>query len=883
MKKFIDTILSYLGKNSIKRLLWYLGIRSLVELGLALSAKDIDEILDKITVNVDGGWITEVAIKIFKVVFISGQIQLFWLCLGLFLFVGILYVFERKYDYNNQTNATSKELRDVIETELSVSRAILPRNYVEHPCFDIVQNNIERRGHCVIYGQSFCGKTILGKSLLIYYRKQGYLIKISSTIAAASEFLLAGNSKRMCLLEDPFGHSTFNDENSESIYRLDSLIRSIHSENKLLVTTRSIIFNKVFRNQNDASIVFPYMVTIDVTDNDKKFLRAVWDSILKNDKSVSSISNSVEKLIETTSTIYPGHLWVISKYKLEKTAVADIGELEKLAKVDAQDLARTISLQTRDYIIVYVLMGILADTVTTASSKLLDYVINTSESDVTGVLRGRYFVDNTMPSLGFYRDSNSILSKPTSQLIDEFVKRGFYRLEQQGAYFVHPLYIDAFYIMVNENIMTWFTIFMELFTKCVFNSSPENSFIASTKFGFVYKACDDEGGKRVIELARNTLLFSLYPKVREQAFLFLSNIKEELSVSVKNDLYESAINSFDIFNIDWSDPNNPKLRHNTSRLALAELANRAEVDEGSVPDFYNFDQSEAHSLYNYYQFGQWLLDSNDCSQVEPNTFQYIIDYLQASSEPMVRTLGSKLAISKFEKLINKESVLIGFGDKNPAVVIDAIKVYLENTGTIDDAIAGDVVRVIISSLSNELVAARSAAFMCTFGLDYTSTNIRWQKYTDIEKSVIWNNWAPILVAFLYGMPHYIRLPNTPRFDATLQEGKKFFSYQAKHHVIDAYTEYVIRLSNNNVFDDFLYGVADHIVSYTKEDDYVRSQLIFRLLNHTLSNLSLSSFRWVLYNLNNLSDKEISAFYDFIENLDRVDRQWFFDFCSMGKF
>lgn len=878
IKRLIEVVLNYLGKNSIKRLLWYFGIRAAAELGMALSVAEIEELFNLFRDNLNDNWFYKVILLLVKIFIVSGDIELFYLCLGAFIFVGGLYYFERKFSFENHQNYTKKIFVKAIQDETSIARFASSVRTVEHPLLEVVNTRLLEVGHCIVYGQSFCGKTTLAKSLLGRFRENGYHVKIVSSINAASEFLLTGDSNKLCLLEDPFGHNSFENTN-DTLDRLDWLIRHLYGNKNLIVTCRTLVFDQVFRRRNTSELIYKHISTVDITNNSKEFLEKVWNTLSDQKPSLQSVTSKIFAFIEdTTYHIYPGHLWILSNQGLEVLHNASFSRLGEIAKVEASEVARRIVNQGREYTLTYVSIGLLGNTINTINFSLLRYLLKYDGTELEGVLK-KEPLNPKMLEYNF-RDGVHKIDLHLADIINEFTEKGFFRFSGRDIYFVHPHYIEVFYSLFNQDDLFLQEVIGELYVKAVFNDYPENAFNASKLFYRLYRLFDEYNKKKLIKLAINVLDFSLYPKVREQAFVFLSNIKEYLSLEERESLYQNAKYSLDGLIINWSDPNNPALRYD-SISSILELR----VKENSFKRYdklteVEFNISDSHTLQDYYECGKNILFLDSDAHIEPGILKHVVDYLQSTAESFTRTLGAKIAFYKYNRLLSIGSIKNGLNDYNPSVVVSSIKFFLENINMFSGENKSEITDLILKRISDELVAVRSAEFVCAFGLDYTSTNINWRSYNHDQKVEIWNSWAPVLAGFLDHFPYYMNLPNTPRFESTLSEGKNYLSKESKALVLHSYNNYLIKLADHRVYDDYLYSIVNQVISFTEKNKKIRLSSFERILMHESTDFALEGIRWLLYNVQNLSTSELQYIRLYLENLDRKDRFWFYAFSAL---
>ncbi len=155
-------------------------------------------------------------------------------------------------------------------------------NDVARSEYDDLKEIIKNKGVLLLTGISLCGKTYIAKKIAQEYQDQGYNVKITDDVNGENgtiSFLNHINSEdRLCILDDPFGHSELTNDVVSILGNITNLIRNLRQNRKLLITSRVDLIYKVMGLKQLDEISINGFYWNEITLEDNKTFENLWNS-----------------------------------------------------------------------------------------------------------------------------------------------------------------------------------------------------------------------------------------------------------------------------------------------------------------------------------------------------------------------------------------------------------------------------------------------------------------------------------------------------------------------------------------------------------------------------------------------------------------------------
>ncbi len=142
-------------------------------------------------------------------------------------------VFDGKSSKQNIFNIFKEELSKFIPEN------IYPTNYIKQGIEDNLKEILSKKNALLITGSPRIGKTYISRWITAEYSKIGFEIKETSDVAEASRFIMdPSSSKRLVLIDDPFGAAHSIPNALHAFQQFKSLLSRLSSNRKWLCCTK---------------------------------------------------------------------------------------------------------------------------------------------------------------------------------------------------------------------------------------------------------------------------------------------------------------------------------------------------------------------------------------------------------------------------------------------------------------------------------------------------------------------------------------------------------------------------------------------------------------------------------------------------------------------
>lgn len=740
-----------------------------------------------------------------------------------------------------------------------------------------LQSILDDRDILLLTGISFCGKSQLAKKIALGLVNKGYQYSYSDDIGEAIRFLRSTTSKRVFLLEDPFGHNS-QSENDLNLRKVKELINNLPTGNKLIITSRI----EVLKGMMSASSVDECSIGrhswVDLTNRDPSFLSKVWKSLCEKNKIPEAVNAAINLYLSSANHsgayIQVGQLAHLTNIPVEKLVGKNLESLLHLAGADSKDIS--IEIVNRGVVSyeLFMALGLAASTTVSIGLEDLSFILSAS------TLEPGYISSEAQEfsSYSYQNRRNSIESEfpkyeSSIQLSHEYLtelgffqKRGFISITDNRISFTHPTYREAArYLLLSNNVLFFSSIdkIIRKVTVCLSSTSVLN---CVKQFDFIYRSSTSEECKRIIRnhaLAANR--FSIFPGVRDNCFSFLLSILADLTGDAHEEILHSLQRRVSSRDVLWS--NDIPYITPSGTVGLFDHLRDAATPNELEHTLNRINSSE------YVQVSKvWdliLAIQNGSFKKFPNSLG--LKYILNCDEVFVRQkIAHLIMIRSFP---DDEEILDAiFSDDHPAVIFEGVKAAILKFASFIKSDQEKIRPYLVTAMSNPFVITRGNSFLSTFGIDYGSESIHWPSVSEKDKKIIWKLWSQLFQVFLKNYPRGLRFPNTGRFGSTLDESAKFISGKEGIEICKEYYNWIDRFLKFSVPDTYEFGLLPYLLDVTSKNTKGRFDLFKKIFSHSDTNFVTYSLSWALSYWKDLTGKEKNIILKILRS-NRPDIRW----------
>jgi hypothetical protein len=698
--------------------------------------------------------------------------------------------------------------------------------YVERSIESELLNVLKEEKVLLLTGVSFCGKSQAAFNIANQFYVDGYIFKRVLNTRDAASFLESTGTKRICVLEDPFGHA-FGSEKKPELKLVRDMLETLSQDNLLIITSKKEIVLSINNQTKLKDCDINAHKWFDLTSKDKSFLSNVWKGLTINSEILIENITQVENLIINENEIQAGQLAHLSKRKELQSKIIQAQELYQLAQVDINDICNDI-LDKGDYSWkILSLLGLGANTRDGLTLKDFDYILETNENTlslekpVSGITFNSSRMDDEfiLPS---YKTSYDNASQIESTL--EYLEQsGFIEFENAQFVFRHPHYQE-----IGKNILKKLSrlkrkdlvVSISNLLTCL---NQESAFICANNLKVIFEYFQ-EHQESIIENAYQTSERSFFPKVSDSCVLFLLNVYDEPLMET----YRSKI----VFRLQGKSEEYGILFQNQkpyryTRAGFFEELNLLSVDtyEKSVVSVIG---DESLSLENVWE-GLLTINSYD---VEPSI--EFLEYAFKSNEVFVRNLCAYLYfvnLNKFYDSFLKDKILT---DEHPSVIFYALKGYFQGLYNNSHNLNKEVSEYFEHLFkSDKIFCIRASTLMTNFNTDYANDSIEWKAIPINKHKWLWRIWAKFFIKFLKVFPQDVTYFHNARFSGTMNKAKDII-YPNQGQMISKYMLRRLKaISKTRILNHFEMHLIEFFIVSTSEKSELRKGLFNKFFDSKL--------------------------------------------------
>lgn len=729
-------------------------------------------------------------------------------------------------------------LRKYNVNQIHLNPVNVDRESIEEKIKILEENNV-----LLLTGISFCGKTHVAKKIGSELQYAGYNCLIEPDIKKATRFLLQNSMEnRLCIIEDPFGQVELEDNYYEILSLLKDLINSLGLNRKIIVTSKIELLRRLSNSSDPRDWRLEGNEFLDLTVKDYTFIKKVWDAYCLEKKIPSDIASLISdslKEMPEDNLLQPGQLKHLAYQNKTELLQMDIEDLIQVATVGGESLGMYFDTKAIAFKKVLVALGLGSSPSQIINAKELTYILSDSEEQPSLVFLEENY--STMeipgrrsnPSFPEY-ELNTNLPDWVLEQLDELEVHGYISIIGDNILFTHPIYHEAAKYVINHQTRLSLRGIPTIINKGIACLEPDTSFMFTKQLRKLYlRYSSNQEFKEQLILSSCNSLNSIFPSVRDSAFIFLVSIIEDLSDQLQEKVYRFLKNE-DIGNKRLLWRNGEPWINITSSYSLLDgidallgLENYMDVVEIAKKLIHPSESKRISSEE------AWQVVSSDFLFEEEEDNIQLIKQLLTYKEAFIR---SRIAFTAIKFLSNQDShqlVELVFTDEHPNVVYQAMRGAISGWNEYSEDHRAFLLSYMKLAMSNKVVVANMSRFLIDFGDDYGTDHIDWDRFSENEKKKVWWIWSQIFHVFMENVPYkFVSLNESHLFD-TVMKSADYIDSSEILKISKSWLLWIEKHLHNRLLHESGYAVCDYLIKNTCPDQ--RKELSGRILNQVDTN------------------------------------------------
>ncbi|MCW1388624.1 hypothetical protein OLN67_18770, partial [Acinetobacter baumannii] len=248
-------------------------------------------------------------------------------------------VFDGKSSKQNIFNIFKEELSKFIPEN------IYPTNYIKQGIEDNLKEILSKKNALLITGSPRIGKTYISRWITAEYSKIGFEIKETSDVAEASRFIMdPSSSKRLVLIDDPFGAAHSIPNALHAFQQFKSLLSRLSSNRKLITAQVQDRLLEVASAESSDEIIIGDHNWLNLNKTNPIFLNDLWNSLANKYSVPSKLKDIVStKLINGELFLEAGCLEYLAIHHSELKNNFNLENIKRLSHQDAKNLGNALA------------------------------------------------------------------------------------------------------------------------------------------------------------------------------------------------------------------------------------------------------------------------------------------------------------------------------------------------------------------------------------------------------------------------------------------------------------------------------------------------------------------------------------------------------------
>jgi hypothetical protein len=764
-------------------------------------------------------------------------------------------------------NYKENQIRNSIYKEKG-HEPIISKSYLNRNIDKTLYKKIKNDKILLLAGESFCGKSEISKQIAYKLNNEGYLFKrVDDTKEAISFLTVKDNIKRICVLEDPFGH-TFSNEKENELRNLNNLIDNLSSKSLLIVTTRTEVLLNVSGAKSIDELQINKFKWIDLSNRNSNFLIKLWKSVTKEQDLSETNIELVTDYLKNENILQIGQLIHLSRIEELKEKNYSIEELIHFAQVDAKELSASIFKLENQTWYLMAIFAFTLDTFNGVSFSDLQYILNKSKGNLS---LEEYSIFTSIEITGEEKEFIFPSYQISENTIDDFTselsfleRRGYIKLVNSKYIFTHPQYKEiAKYVFKGLSGSQQKKIIINIFNSltCLNIEVAHNT---AKSLDFIFENLNKSFHEDLFKSIYKVYDSSLFPKVIDRCFILLLNKLETIeSKELTRDILFKLETSREEADIIYHMNEPIKWRKSDHFNEYFNLINEEEYNDISSKNLQNKEVStkEVFQALKYQKINR------------PNINIELIVLGLKSDEVFVRNLSAYNYMTRLTTINDNSIFETIINDSHPSVIFNGLKAFFENLFNYDKATLDfclDKFKTLFSD--DKIFCIRSSSLMTTFATDYAHESVNWREIEEANGNKIWYSWGELFPIFLNSFPSNVRFPHTPRFSGTIRDSVTKLTPSQGLIIAEHLFKYIYHNINKRLFDTHELILTDFLIKVTENEPEIRYDLFKKIFSVSDTGFFIYSYSWIVSKWDKLTAHEIQFILDVLSS-DRADLTW----------
>tara|TARA_Y100000034_G_scaffold32291_1_gene39571 strand:- start:148199 stop:151792 length:3594 start_codon:yes stop_codon:yes gene_type:complete len=753
-----------------------------------------------------------------------------------------------------------REIYDKLDSLDGPFVPVVSNNYVDRNIELELIERLKEDKILLLTGVSFCGKSELAKKVARYFfLEESYQFKRVSEVRAASLFLESTGNKRLCILEDPFGHTIANQESS-SLKLIRDLLGNISENNLVIITSRVEIVYSIFNESDLSKCTIGGVDWYNLYIHDTEFLEKFWRKIQQEEQLLEQNFLNVLNLIKNDKPIQIGQLNHLSNEKELKFKNFSELELFNMAQIDIDEISNEFIKRGGYTWKILVILSLGCNTIDGLSTKDLDYIFQEKQDFLSIEQKDedlvQSFLDKDKKPFIFpsysdkYGNTNTIEKE-----LDLLWGYGYLKCIDNKYFFSHPHYREiGITILRKISTIKQNGILIHIFNVLT-SLNIDSAFRCAKNLDLIYNFMDDVHKVKVLDFAHKLASECIFPKVIDQCFLFLMK-------NYNNSLLGKDVRENIIFNLQSKAEYYGVIFSNgiPVKWSKATFYDR----ESAYPDEESFSYV-IERLRNNMTLGTDILwkglMSMNGSIIEVNI--EFLEYAFKRDEVFIRNLCAYIYfcnLNTFQNSFLKDKIL---DDEHPSVIFYALKGFFQGLTNNGKSLNKEIAdRFLYFFKTNEIFCIRSSNLMSNFSTDYAEDSIRWKEIEKNKRPWLWKLWGDYFPHFLNVFPSSIKFSHTPRFSGMMHEAQRHIYPEQAVRISKKMLQRIIERSKGKILDNWEMSLIDFLIVSTSKHSHYRKNIFKRFFDLKLPTYFIGyNICWALSRWNSLTESEKTVILD----------------------
>lgn len=770
-------------------------------------------------------------------------------------------VFDGKSSKQNIFNIFKEELSKFIPEN------IYPTNYIKQGIEDNLKEILSKKNALLITGSPRIGKTYISRWITAEYSKIGFEIKETSDVAEASRFIMdPSSSKRLVLIDDPFGAAHSIPNALHAFQQFKSLLSRLSSNRKLITAQVQDRLLEVASAESSDEIIIGDHNWLNLNKTNPIFLNDLWNSLANKYSVPSKLKDIVStKLINGELFLEAGCLEYLAIHHSELKNNFNLENIKRLSHQDAKNLGnaladdgykpilRALAIATNHNIEISI-----ADLTYILYEKNIQNILSISDYMCTSMSLGQIEPIDYTDTILINYDPEYQITDIDDKLIEKLEFRKILNTKNlKDIIFSHPFYRSAAEYLVQRNTARKEHEIIDLVSKGIFCLSSKTSRATTRNLEWIFyglKEADNQ--KALVELAIKALKSS-FPSTRDISFQFLINNYNNLpsNIEKKIDTWSYLVSNSELLdNAVW-----------VNGEPIYPMGNGITLESNLANYFDSFYDKPYSSELDPFFEGNNIITSEEAW-----------DFLQ-----LIEKYPEKLTIYAISKLLSYDEALIRskainiwlriprnddnnlleqvFLEIHPAIANSALESIVKVWNDCDKERQELLLNGLIKLASQPANACQMIEYIVVFDREGQIENLPWIIF------------GKILSTLLDSLPENIYISDH-RLYHIVDISIKYLETSILISIMNSWLSWLEKQVTIKLPTDYAFGVTTILIKATMNQPELRFNFIKKLLNLHGTGAAVRVIFDLVYEWDNLTQKEKEMIINKL-NKERVDKYW----------